>query len=586
MRFTRARVVPVLLLALAGAGVVALQSPANAAVTTTNITTPINGTQFFIDDTHPSTTLPVSGTTNGTSGDLVDIYCFSIGSSEYQFIKNNVAVQANGSFSTTMNQSDPFGSCRLRAVPDGFPDGGDLSPFSGPVVTTEWVESKKVPSGPNAGKTYNYYVEYQGGHAMNDYGSATQAGLWDSRLTDAGSQSNYLWYRNADLSLQAGATRSAIQVDGRNAYGPNSAYGIFPNNPGLPSLTFSSSRNGTTGDTTITEKNPLVLCPSGAPYPPTAGSCPKFVTAGVRLERTILAKDGGRQVYITDVWRSTDGKSHTISPHYFQVVHGFDYTVSADTPVALKLPWLGGFETFSGAATYAGPSKVANTILVRDSNTAPDGTFLLPRGAITFDFPLSILRSAYDQWTMKGSTFTVPGGGYSLTRQAFVIGSTDAEVASKATANETKLNPYRADAQIKKSGAASFKGNNIYNTTGASQYVATNQKRSSTVTLVIAIQNDGARTQTFRIKGNGAPPGFSVKYLAGATGSTSITSSVIQGTYGLQYIAPGAKKYLRLVVTVKPGTSIGTLRSWLVTATPVSDATRKDVVKAIIKVVS
>jgi len=100
------------------------------------------------------------------------------------------------------------------------------------------------------------------------------------------------------------------------------------------------------------------------------------------------------------------------------------------------------------------------------------------------------------------------------------------------------------------------------------------------------VQNDGTRTQTFKIKGNGAPSGFAVKYLAGATGSTSITSAVVGGTHRLRNIAPGAKKYLRLVVTVKAGTSIGALRSWLVTATPVSDATRKDVVKAIVKVVS
>jgi hypothetical protein len=59
---------------------------------------------------------------------------------------------------------------------------------------------------------------------------------------------------------------------------------------------------------------------------------------------------------------------------------------------------------------------------------------------------------------------------------------------------------------------------------------------------------------------------------------------VREGSYGLQNLAPGAKKYLRLIIYVHPGTAIGKLGSWYVTATPVSDSTRRDVVKASVKV--
>ena len=276
----------------------------------------------MITDANPATTVTVSGTTNGTTGDVVDILCYEVGSDTWQHGANNVAVQANGSFSTNMSTNNPYGSCRLRAVPDGLPAGSSIAAYSGPVVTTEWINTYQVSTGPNAGKTYDYYVAFQGSHALNDYESATSHGLWDSRLSyPDGSSSYYLWWENAVLDGTDGV-RSRLQVDGRNAYGPYSARNFFQDNPGLPELTFSASRDGTTGVTTIRETNPIVVCPAGAPFPPTAGTCPQFNTAGVRLERTIVTNDGGRQVHVTDVWRSTDGKPHTISAHYLQEVQG------------------------------------------------------------------------------------------------------------------------------------------------------------------------------------------------------------------------------------------------------------------------
>lgn len=588
MRSLRVRVWPVAVIALGASALVALQSPAEAAVTITNITTPLDGAHYTVG-LPPHATVPVTGTSNGTGGELLEIRCYTVGSSDWQGGAATATVQGDGSFATTMSVNGPYGTCRLRAVPVGFPAGGSLTGFTGPRVTNEFRWTRAVSGGPNDGKVYEYNVAYQGEHAIFDIVSATSSGYWDSRLNyPDGSSSNYLWDSdNASLRALAGETRSRIRVDGRDAYGPYSSQDMLSTSiPGMPSLTHSVTRDGVTGITKITEKNPLVRCPVGTAYPPTEVTCPSFVTTGVRLERSYVVTDGGRQVHLTDVWRSTDGKPHTISARYHHEVHGFDYVTDADTDVALKLPWLGGFQTFTGDATYPGPSKLANSILLRDSNTAPDGDTLLPRGALTFDFPASVHRSDYDTFTLQASTFTVPAKGSRKIRESLVIGTTDASVLAKATANETRINPYRADGQIKKSGAASFKGNNIYNTTGASQGSSANVKRTKSITFVIAVQNDGTRTQTFKIKGNSAPPGFAAKYLAGATGSTSVTSAVVAGTHRLRNIAPGAKKYLRLVVTVKAGTPIGALRSWLVTATPVSDSTRKDVVKATVKVVS
>ena len=76
-------------------------------------------------------------------------------------------------------------------MPDGLAAGSSIAAYSGPVVTTEWINSYQVTSGPNVGKTYDYYVEFQGSHALNDYESATSHGLWDSRLTYAYGSSSY-----------------------------------------------------------------------------------------------------------------------------------------------------------------------------------------------------------------------------------------------------------------------------------------------------------------------------------------------------------------------------------------------------------
>jgi len=155
MGLTRVRAVPVVLIALAGSALLALPSPATGAVTTSMITSPVDGTHWMITDANPPTTVTVSGTTNGTTGDVIDINCYEVGSDTWQSVANNVAVQANGSFSVNMGTNDPYGSCRLRAVPDGLAAGSSIAAYSGPVVTTEYIKSYQVTSGPNAGKTYD-----------------------------------------------------------------------------------------------------------------------------------------------------------------------------------------------------------------------------------------------------------------------------------------------------------------------------------------------------------------------------------------------------------------------------------------------
>ena len=589
MRFSRARVVPVLLLALAATGVVLLQAPASSVVPTTNITSPLDGAHYTVTQQNGSEPdVTVTGTSNLTAGDFVDIRCYEVGSSWYQPGPSHVAVQADGTFSTPMSIATPYGTCQLLAVPYNWPKGSGLSGYIGPRVTTEYRRDSKTVSGPNAGKTYDYSVAYQGAHALFDLSSATHGGYWESRLNyPEGSSSNYFWDSyGAALGAFADLPRSQIRVDGRNAFGPNSAHNLASNIPGNPSLTWSVWRDGSTGITRLNEHDPLVACPKGAPYPPVLATCPKLSGVGVDLDRSYVIVDGGRQVHVIDTWRSMDGKSHLISPYYMNQVHGFDYIANAETDVALNRRWtFGGFGTYAGQALYAGPTKLANSILVRDSNTASDPSTLMPRGALTFSFPLKVDWVGYNNFVLQANSFTVGPGLSRSTRQSFVIANTEADMLSKAAAQRLRINPYRADAQIEKFRTGSLRGNNVYNTTAAGQSLTWGAHRSSTVTFLVAVQNDGTQPDSFVVKGGSAPSGFTVSYLLGRGGGTSVTTAVVHGKLELRDIAPGVRKYVRVEVTVKPGTSIGKVASWLVTATSLSDGTRKDAVKAVVKVV-
>ena len=424
-----------LLAVLIGVGVA---TPAHAAVTASNVTSPADGSRYLITDTSPQVNVPLTGTSNGTTGDTVDIRCY-IRADDYSTGTSNVPVAANGSFSTTFSTGDPYGTCVLRAVPHNLPQTSDASAFTGPALTTEWNQTTKIAAGPNAGKVVDFYVLFQGAQAMNDYVSATAGGLWDSRLQySAGRASALVWYENAALTGNEGLStgnRSFLQVDGRNAYGPDSASQLFENNPGLPALTYDASRDPGTGNTTIHETNPIVVCPNETPFPPTAGSCPQFSSAGVELQRTLFADDGGRQVHIMDTWRSTDGAAHTISPHYDQWLRGND-DVDGTVPVGLRLPWVGDFQTFTTETVFPGAPAGAGSLFVRSNNNFPSGSEKYPIGGLSFDIaPSAVRRGTNQNFTLRDENVTVPAGGAAVVREDFVLGQTQAEVDAKAAAN-------------------------------------------------------------------------------------------------------------------------------------------------------
>jgi hypothetical protein len=106
-----------------------------------------------------------------------------------------------------------------------------------------------------------------------------------------------------------------------------------------------------------------------------------------------------------------------------------------------------------------------------------------------------------------------------------------------------------------------FIGNNRYNATGSGQSVARTIHRGKTRTFFLKFTNDGYAADRFSVKGPDSIGAFVAHYLAGAT---DVTAAVVNGTYTIPSLAPGASKILTLKIGVENGVPVGTVHSWLV----------------------
>jgi tRNA pseudouridine-54 N-methylase len=71
------------------------------------------------------------------------------------------------------------------------------------------------------------------------------------------------------------------------------------------------------------------------------------------------------------------------------------------------------------------------------------------------------------------------------------------------------------------------------------------------VIFVVKVQNDGNVADVFRLHGMSTNNNFKIKYLKGASGTTDITTAVVNGTYTTASIAIGSAVTVRVKVTIK-----------------------------------
>jgi Tol biopolymer transport system component len=138
---------------------------------------------------------------------------------------------------------------------------------------------------------------------------------------------------------------------------------------------------------------------------------------------------------------------------------------------------------------------------------------------------------------------------------------------------------FRPDARIKTSGT--YVGDNIYDSRQAGQNKSLRIAPGRRAVFTISVQNDGNATDSYRLKGPGAQPGFSVSYMSG---SQDVTNRVLAGDFKLARLAPCATETIELVAKANARARSGTKKSWIVTATSSSRARAQDAVKATVTV--
>jgi Divergent InlB B-repeat domain/PASTA domain len=442
--------------ALAGAlvvGSLVVTPAARAEITASQITAPSNPSFFVADEDAASQPFVVSGTTTGgIAGDKVDLRCYFGGTSVK--VKSGVPIDSNGSFSVpAADLNKVLGlTCVLRAVPAGS-NPSDLTPFSGPVVGVGDRESSKVSGGPNNGKTYDYSFDAQQLSAAFDYASLGSCGLHNGFLYDPTYANTAVTFAcNAGLvraDSRAAPTRSELQIDGANAYAPAQAFFINPGGAGMPAVTDTYTLDKATGNVVVRETDPLVTC-STATYPPTTGSCTTYVSAGLTDDRTITQDHDGHISWITDTFKSTDGKAHSVDLLWDDNQQFFG--PSGDSShIEYQFPGESGFSTHATGATVSLPSS-AGTIFIRMHGVA-DGDRGTGQGAIVYDRPATAAK--FTSVTTLDSEFTlhqtgaVPAGGSTRFRFAYVQDYQAALVATRAkTASTVFLNTIR----VSKSG--------------------------------------------------------------------------------------------------------------------------------------
>jgi Divergent InlB B-repeat domain/Galactose oxidase, central domain len=176
----------------------------------------------------------------------------------------------------------------------------------------------------------------------------------------------------------------------------------------------------------------------------------------------------------------------------------------------------------------------------------------------------------------KGSVFKGWGGDCS--------GTGTCKLSMRTASAVTASFVHRPDAAIKLGADTRYVGTDIYNATATDQTRAVAASRGTTSVFDVAVHNRGSAADGYTLKAPGSTTDFSVKYLAGKTGTKNITDAVVAGTYTPGRIAAGRTQYMRMVISVGKTAAVGSRFARLVTARSIHDGRAMDAVKGAVSV--
>ena len=435
MNKVRARAVVLIAGGCLVAALIATSSAHSAAQVAfaSNITTP-KDLSYFVYNKNTPNLFHIAGTSNGTTGDHVDILCYY--GDTWATVVTGVGITESGSFSVNapLQQANVLSPCRLAAVPATTTPEPPTG-FTGPRVLVGQTHRFSVSGGPNDGKLYDFYSFFQQLHGGNDYDSISGCGIDDGYLSNSSlAQTTTTWYCNGALFTTEASpgTRSELQIDGVDAWPTEAAEHINSSASGLQKLAYTYHVDPKNGNTVIHDNETFVKC-SNHSYPPSNVTCASFQSTGVTDYRTITQDDNGNVAWITDVFKSSDGKSHKLDLLWDndEKFHG----QSGDsTQLEYKFPGGGGYYMHAVGGTVSLPNS-AGTMFVRVHGAA-DGDQSTGRGAMVYDRPASAAffratQSGYEAFTLHQKA-TIAAGGSVRFRFAYVAAYQSAQVASLA----------------------------------------------------------------------------------------------------------------------------------------------------------
>ena len=362
-----------------------LAAPAAAApITSSTISSPANVAELFYNGDSGSGSVTVRGTAPGASSTTGDLLCYTVSDTKFTKVASGISVSSSGSFTFSASLAPIAGfACRLAFVPAGTtPTGPAAAPFAGPAisVTDQFSHS-------SGGNLFSYYIlsgTLPWAFAFQSLGDCPVLSSFATDPTTLGSFS--LFAGNACLPKTSGVggaigTRSALQIDGLNAY-PPAAISSLTGEAGFEPLSYSASFDAAHATVTIKEVDIPTICDPPGTYPPTTTTCPSLHDSGIVVVQTTTLEPGAEVARVTQRFVSVDGRAHSIDALFAQ---------SVEAPAAAEAP---GFE-FPGQASFAahgmpasfsafprGPSSI---IVVGDAAALPATSN--PIGAITYSQP-------------------------------------------------------------------------------------------------------------------------------------------------------------------------------------------------------
>jgi Glucodextranase, domain B/PASTA domain len=426
-------------------------APAMATVTHTQITSPGDPYYSIANEANSTETRTVTGTSDGTTGDVVDLRCYQGGSTQSPNPGQDIPVNADGSFSGDVDLfdiSDNGHGCILRAVPDGTtPD--NTAPYAGPRMLITYFQppaesgTYQVHGGSDTVSPH-WFGAFDGLTASTYMYDVSSDGLYYFSPTNPNTLLNHGWWEGYP-PVEYGAAlyqgnqdgdASSIRIDSKNAYtvaglpyadydGGGPEGNTFPAGVSTPEVSISQDGNGMI---TILEQQPLYFC-SDTTFPPNAARCATVSSAGVRLDRTLQSSDGGKTFTVTDNFVSSDGAQHTVGTNYYNEANNY-YNY-----VLFRMPGEQSGTLHDSGDLFNWQSAPATMFWFDSSDEGTSGS-----GALTeLQKPDSTTWSGYYYWYQNYGSTTVPAGGSASLTHVYQVAFKAAEIEQAAAQQTDKF---------------------------------------------------------------------------------------------------------------------------------------------------